>query len=122
MTHKSSDLGKMLKRQRLILGLTLHEVSVASGVSASHLGRIERGERYPSAHILRKIAQPLGFNEVDLMTLANYLPQSSTEAERPSTGRLDPYVAGVLSEEPIEIQRRVVTILNVLKSIAKAKE
>jgi transcriptional regulator with XRE-family HTH domain len=103
--------------------LTLRELATTSGVSASHLGRIERGERFPSARILRKIAQPLGASENELLTLAGYLsPQPPSGAERPSVGQLDPYVASVLSQEPVEIQRGVVTILTVLKSMAKAND
>jgi hypothetical protein len=33
--------------------------------------------------------------------------------------RLDPYVARVLAQEPIEMQRAVIGILTILKSIAK---
>jgi transcriptional regulator with XRE-family HTH domain len=92
-----------------------------SGISSSHLGRIERGERFPSAHILRKIAKPLGLAEGELLTLAGYLsPQPSATVESETRlGRLDPYVAMVLSQEPVETQRAVITILTVLKSMAK---
>ena len=69
-----NELGKIIKQQRLSIPLTLQELTAKSGVSSSHLGRIERGERFPSAHVLRKIARPLGFEENELFTLANYLP------------------------------------------------
>jgi transcriptional regulator with XRE-family HTH domain len=119
----SNDLGKILKQRRVMVPLTLRELAVTSGVSASHLGRIERGERFPSARILRKIAKPLGASESELFTLAGYLPpQPATGAERPSVGQLDTYVAAVLSQEPVEIQRGVVTVLTVLKSMAKAND
>jgi len=36
--------------------------------------------------------------------------------------RLDPYVARVLAQEPVEIQRAVIGILTILKSIAKGAE
>ena len=95
-------------------------------MSASHLGRIERGERFPSAHILRRIAGPLGFDENELFTLAGYLSaQSAQTAEREPAyrgGQLDPYVARVLSQEPIEVQRAVIGILTMLKSIAKSMD
>lgn len=121
MTDKSSDLGKILKRQRLLNDLTLHELSADSGVSASHLGRIERGERFPSARILRKISRPLGLTESELFNFAGYLPsQPSPGAEESSGVRLDPLVAALLSQEPVEIQRAVIGILSILKSIAKA--
>ena len=100
--------------------LTLGGLSAKSGVSASHLARVERGDRFPSAQILRKIAKVLDFSEVKLLTTAGYLsPQSPSIVESSSERRLDPYVAAVLSQEPLEIQRTVVTLLSVLKSMAE---
>ena len=95
-----------------------------SGISPSHLGRIERGERFPSARILHKIAKPLGFEENELFTLAGYLsPQPPSLAERIpdySGSRVDPYVARVLAQEPVEVQRAVIGILTILKSLARS--
>jgi transcriptional regulator with XRE-family HTH domain len=119
----NSDLGKILKQQRINVPLTLQELAATSSVSSSHLGRIERGERFPSARILRKIAKPLGFNEDELFTLAGFLtPQTSgvTEGEAHFSARhLDPYVARMLAEEPPETQRAVIGILSLLKSVAR---
>jgi transcriptional regulator with XRE-family HTH domain len=124
MSYNNNDLGRILKQQRVTVPLTLQELAKESGVSSSHLGRIERGERFPSARILRKIAKPLGFDEDELFTLAGFLsPQTSGVAEESGTrysGRqLDPYVARMLAEEPPEVQRAVVGVLSLLKSIAK---
>jgi len=123
-SNYSNHLGRIIKQQRISLPLTLQEIAATSGVSASHLGRIERGERFPSARILQRIAKPLGFEEDELFTLAGYLsPQSSRVAEKSPTyrnERLDPYVARVLAQEPIEVQRAVIGILTILKSIAKS--
>ncbi len=119
-----NELGRIIKQQRMAVPLTLQELAAMSEVSASHLGRIERGERFPSASILRKVAQPLGFEEDELFTLAGYLsPQSPRVAEAHPTysgGRLDPYVARVLAEESLDVQRAVIGILSILKSIAKS--
>jgi transcriptional regulator with XRE-family HTH domain len=119
----NTDLGKIIKQQRITTPLTLQELAQESGVSSSHLGRIERGERFPSARILRKIAKPLGFDEDELFTLAGFLsPQTSSVGEKPtaySSRQLDPYVARILAEETPEIQRSVIGILSLLKSIAK---
>ena len=124
MVHSRNDFGRTLKQHRIALDLTLQRLAAMSGVSASHLGRIERGQRFPSAHILRKIAKPLGFNESELFTLAEYLtPQQPSLGEKEATysGRqLDPYVASVLSQEPVEVQRTVIGILTMLKSIARS--
>ncbi|TRZ52610.1 MAG: XRE family transcriptional regulator [Dehalococcoidia bacterium] len=112
-----NDLGKMLKQRRVIIPLTLTELSAMSGVSSSHLGRIERGKRFPSAYTLRKIANPLGFDEGELFTYAGYLPPQPSPLVEGKTpiGRLDPYVAEVLSREPLEVQRTVLLILLALK-------
>ncbi len=121
-TDYRNHLGRIIKQQRISLSLTLQELTHASGVSASHLGRIERGERFPSARILRKLAKPLGFEESELFTLANYLSPQSPVSEGPAkgnVGRLDPYVAGVLGQESIEVQHTVIGILSILKSTAK---
>ena len=119
-----NHLGGIIKQQRISLSLTLQEIAAKSGVSASHLGRIERGERFPSAHVLQKIAKPLGFEEDELFTLAGYLsPQSSMIVEGNqgySSERVDPYVARVLAQEPVEVQRAIIGILAILKSIAKS--
>lgn len=118
------NLGEIIRQQRVTMPLTLQDLADQAHVSPSHLGRIERGERFPSARILRKIAKPLGFEEDELFTLAGYLsPQSGSISEGQQDyigGRLDPYVSKVLSQEPVEVQHAVIGILSMLKSIAKS--
>jgi transcriptional regulator with XRE-family HTH domain len=72
--HDAENLGSLVKRQRIRLGLTLPVLSSKSEVSASHLSRIEKAQRYPSVNVLRKIAEPLGLDEKELFNLAGYLP------------------------------------------------
>ncbi|MCK4785104.1 MAG: helix-turn-helix transcriptional regulator [Desulfobacteraceae bacterium] len=85
-----NKLGKILRQRRLMIPLTLKQLCIATGVSVSHLSRIEKGKRFPSAHILKKIGGPLQFSDNELFTLAGYLgDQPSTEAEKPGSGQLD---------------------------------
>jgi len=119
---KNNDLGKMLKQRRLMIPMTLQELVRATGVSASHLGRIERGDRFPSASILRKLAEPLGLAEDELFTRAGFLSPQPSKEVKPLEGQLDPYVSSVLSQESVEIQRTVIGILSILKSIARVKK
>ena len=117
-----NNVGQMIKQRRSMMSLTLQQLGDKSGVSPSHLGRIERGERYPTAHVLRKLAEPLGLTEVELFTSANFLSLQTSLTEGSAQNNaltLDPYVANVLSQEPVEVQRTVVTILSVMKSMAK---
>ena len=124
MNDYRKNLGKVLKQQRHTANLTLHELSAASKVSPSHLGRIEKGERFPSAAILQRIAKPLGFGEDELFTLAGYLSphltEGSEDASAEGQNKLDPYVAKVLAQEPVEVQRAVIGLLTILKSIASS--
>jgi len=123
MTTVNNNLGRIIKQQRILAQMTLRELATRSGVSASHLGRVEMGERFPSAHVLQRITGPLGFDESELFALAGYLsPQSLTAAETMAGNnikQLDPIAASMLRQEPIEIQRAVVAILTILKGIAK---
>lgn len=126
--NNGRSLGEIIRRRRVMMPLTLQELGAMATVSASHLGRIEKGERFPSARILRRIASPLGFEEDELFALAGYLsPRPPGVAETSggySGGQLDPYVARVLAQETVDVQHAVIGILTVLKSIARgmAKE
>jgi transcriptional regulator with XRE-family HTH domain len=114
-----TSLSTIIKRQRIMVPLTLRELAAKAGVSASHLGRIERGERFPSANILRKIAKPLGFDEDELFMLAGYLSAGAPIGAESREG-LDPYVAKMLAREPVETQRAIIGILSILKSLAQS--
>ena len=85
-----------------------------------------KGLRVAYAGVLRKVRQPLGFQEEALLVYADYLsPSAASEGSsqtRDILGGLGLYVAKVLSEEPVEIQRSVIGILTILKSIARAEE
>lgn len=103
--------------------LTLYELSSKSGISASHLGRIERNERFPSAHVLRRIAKHLEIDETELFMIAGFLSTPSDEKVKPANTvykSLDPYVARALASEPLEVQRKIVDILNLMKNLARS--
>lgn len=68
-----NSLGKYLRKVRHGRELTLEALSALSKVSTTHIARVERGDRFPSAHVLQKIADPLGFSELELLKLAGYL-------------------------------------------------
>lgn len=123
ITAGKNGLGKVLKHQRLMTPMTLRELAFVSGVSASYLGRIENGDRFPSASVLKKIGAPLGFDEEEIFALAGYLSSTAINIkESPpgyNGGRLDPYVRRMLGNEPVEIQRAVLGILSILKSFTR---
>ncbi|TRZ47891.1 MAG: XRE family transcriptional regulator [Dehalococcoidia bacterium] len=123
MSNNNKNLGKIIKQRRLAVELTLHQLSVESGVSSSHLGRIEKGQRFPSARILRRLAKPLGLEESALFMFAGYLSPSPIDTEEGHRRNgWDPYVTSVLAQEPVEVQRATIVILGVLKTLAKKLE
>ena len=54
------------------MSLSIHDLAFRSGVLASDLSQIELGKT-PSAHVLERIAQPLGLQEEDMFTVAGFL-------------------------------------------------
>jgi len=121
---KRNGLSRILRQRRVMIPLTLQELATRSGVSLSHIGRIDRGDRFPSASTLQKIANPLGFSEVELFTLAGYLSPGPSgmakEAMQETVGELDPYTVMILALESVEVQRTVAGLLSILKELAKA--
>ena len=120
-SQTGNSIGTLIHQKRISMPLTLYELSVKSGVSQSHIGRIERGERFPSAHVLRRIAEPLGFEAEELFTLAGFLSDKSNGDESVVSNKLDidPLVANLLSREPVELQRAIMDVFSLLKIVAK---
>ena len=121
INDNSFNLSRILKQRRVMLSLTLKDLAALSGISPSYLGRIEKGNRFPSAAILKKMAEPLNFTESELFLLAGYLsfPSENTNGNHPgnSTGHIDPQISMLLGNEPMEVQHAIIGILNILKSI-----
>ncbi len=122
MENRETSLGEIMRRRRVAIPLTLQQLAKIAAVSPSHLGRIEKGKRFPSAHILKKIAKPLGFEENELFCLAGYLTRQPYMISEKQAGykeeQLDPYVAMMLAQEPVEVQRSILAILYLVKTLA----
>ena len=74
-----NGLGEKLKELRERQGLTLGELARAAAATSSYLGRLERGERDPSATVLRRLAEPLGCTEVELLKLGGFLSPDAVD-------------------------------------------
>jgi transcriptional regulator with XRE-family HTH domain len=114
------DIGSILKQLRVRADISRVQLSAVSGVSPSHLTRIENGQRFPSAKILRRIAPHLHIGEVELLSLAGYVSVGQYGGlGSADSAKLDPNVVAILSQEPVEVQRAVVSILSMVKYIAE---
>ena len=117
--NNKNKLGKILRQRRLMIPLTITQLSTIIGISIAHLSRIERGVRFPSARVLQKIADPLKFSNNELFTLAGCLSARSSAKVVKIEGELrGPYVASKLSKKLIEIQYAIIAILITIKRIA----
>lgn len=84
MSSKQS-IGKLIRKQRESIRITLNQLSGLSGVSVAHLSRVELGQRVPSPRTLQSIAKPLGFDLNELLILAGYIspePSALSEEQR----------------------------------------
>ncbi len=114
------DIGSIVKQLRLRADISRVQLGAVSGVSASHLTRIENGQRFPSAKVLRKIAPHLHVGEVELLSLAGYVSAEQYNLlGNPDSTKLDPNVAALLSQESVAVQRAVINILSMVKYIAE---
>ena len=123
MKNENHSLGEELKERRIAVSLTLKKLADLSGISQSHLGRIEQGSRFPSARVLKKISKPLGFNDNEIFYLAGYISASHIETGSNvyQPQQLDPNVAAILAKETIEVQQAMLSILTALKTIANSQ-
>jgi len=115
------EIGRLIKHQRIFLGLTRAKLGEMAGLSSSVICRVERGERFPTARTLHKLAKVLDISEVELFIRADYLsePESNKKIEEDTQiMKLDPRVIFELSKEPVKTQRAVLTLLKMLRSIA----
>ena len=65
-------IGETLRQRRRELGLTLPQLSRRSGIHVTNIARIETGRRRATCELLIRLAEPLHFLPVELLTLAGY--------------------------------------------------
>jgi transcriptional regulator with XRE-family HTH domain len=63
-------LGQAVRRERHAKGLTIETLAYKAGVSAGHLGRIERGHGNPRMGLLCDLADALGVTFAQLVCAA----------------------------------------------------
>lgn len=73
------NIHSYLRESRIEQGLSIQELSTLSGISASHISRIERGKRKPSPHTLKKIAPYLRVDYIQLLKIADLVDNDNPE-------------------------------------------
>src|SRR6476469_5290880 len=81
---KNVVLAERLKALRKARGWTQHDLSRASGLTRSHISRLERGDiQLPSSERLRQLALALGTSLDDLLEAAGYRDAVGDAADLP---------------------------------------
>ena len=69
----SKKLGDLIKEARAAKGLTQAAVAEqVDGITASDVGKIERGEKEPTQAVLKKMAKVLGVTQKSLLDAVTY--------------------------------------------------
>jgi HTH-type transcriptional regulator, competence development regulator len=71
------DFGERLRQIRKETGLTLREVADKAGIDFTYLSKIENGRVLytPAAETIRNLANALGVDSIELLSLADKLPK-----------------------------------------------
>jgi HTH-type transcriptional regulator, competence development regulator len=64
-----TEIGKMLRKERIDRDMTLYDLASALNISPAYLSHIEMGRRPASTEILDKICKALGYHDVKAQRL-----------------------------------------------------
>ena len=67
----SKKLGKLVKDARTEKGMTQAALAEQAGISATEVGKIERGEKEPAQDVLKRMAKALGITQKSLLDAAS---------------------------------------------------
>jgi transcriptional regulator with XRE-family HTH domain len=115
MANLQEMMGRVIRRERQDRHLTLKEVADKASLSVVYVGEVERGQKYPSAMVLEKLAEALDLTVADLLELV----AEEIRAERqPATTSA---IGFALPDQPGQARRVVVKrIVNMLDEHAVA--
>ena len=105
MGSLSTEFGKNIRRLRTEQGMSQEEVAFSAGISAAHLGQIERGEKNPTLTTIGKLAAAFDLSLAALFTFET--EHTNTKAENSVTTKIDACLSGMTPEEQRDILRIV---------------
>lgn len=75
MEHKQQPtVGEYVRQRREEAGLSIRELARRADIDFTHLSRIEKGEKRPTAESLQKIGDALGIDSGELLAYAGIHP------------------------------------------------
>lgn len=108
MDNISQQLGTRIRSIRVSLGISQEELAFKSGISAAHLGQIERGLKAPTLTTIDKIAKALNITLPILFSFdITNTPNTSHELNK-----INVYLSGLSDSETAEIFKIIKAIVN----------
>jgi len=109
-----TELGRRIKLLRVSRGLTLKDLEVRGGISATHVSEIERGKASPTVGALGRIARGLGMRPATLVE-PYVLPEVTVLRAREREGRFVQWGSARLAPltEPVqsaELNAQILTL------------
>ena len=115
MSDLQEIMGRVIRRERQERHLTLKEIADKANLSVVYIGEVERGQKYPSAAVLEKLAEALALSVADLLELMAEEIRAEREPQTTSA------IGFALSDQPGQPRRVVVKrIVNMLDEHAVA--
>jgi len=93
MTNINKLLALNLKQNRELMGLTQEKLAQKAGVTKSYLAAIESCSKYPSPHILEKLALALEIDTPELFLMPSTAKGMTSKLERDILADLEQKVA-----------------------------
>ena len=83
----SVKLGKLVKDARAAKGKTQAALAEQAGITASEVGKIERGEKEPPQEVLKRMAKALGVTQKSLLEAASGTGKTSSGKTSSGAGK-----------------------------------
>ena len=108
----TKQLGDRIRNLRLSSGMNQEELAFKSGISAAHLGQIERGLQSPTISTIQKIAKALN---VTLPILFSFdLPTINVTS--PELNKINSYLSGLSECDIKDISKIIKSIIHIKNS------
>lgn len=108
MNNISQQLGSQIRNIRISLGISQEELAFKSGISAAHLGQIERGVKAPTITTISKIASALN---ITLPILFSF-DITNTPNNTNKLNKINAYLSNLSEDELNDILKIIKAIMN----------
>jgi transcriptional regulator with XRE-family HTH domain len=98
-------VGAVIRRERQERGLTIKELAERAIVSPVYLGEVERGQKYPSALVVERVAEALDLDVPELIDLvvSDLRVEASVDVARAQAPVIDLRLRHCSSQRPLVV-------------------